>query len=129
MRLKVLLPHRVCLDTDKVSRAVIPTSAGSYGILPHRFDFAAMLVPGILVFDDAAGNERFVAMDRGIAIKAGTDLTISVRNAIESTDLGHLREAIQSSFHDLDQSEVASRTTGARLESTLLRRFKDLQDG
>lgn len=129
MKLRVLLPHRICLDTPGITRVVIPTSAGSYGILPHRLDFAAMLVPGILVFEDEAGDERYVATDKGVAIKAGTDVTVSVRNAIESTDLGHLRDAIQNSFRELGQSEVASRTTGARLESTLLRRFKDLQDG
>src|SRR6516225_1890670 len=49
MHLKILLPFQIFADESGVRRIVAETSAGSFGLLPHRLDCAAALVPGILL--------------------------------------------------------------------------------
>jgi len=49
MQLKVLIPSCVFLEQDHVIRIVAETPYGSFGILPHRLDCVAALVPGILL--------------------------------------------------------------------------------
>ncbi len=43
MNLKILLPYKVFNETKGVKDIVVETSAGVYGLLPHRLDFAEPL--------------------------------------------------------------------------------------
>jgi alternate F1F0 ATPase, F1 subunit epsilon len=103
MNLKVLLPYRIFVEKTGVSRIVAETAAGSFGILPHRLDCVAALVPGILVFETAAEGETYVAVDEGVLVKAGADVLVSVRNAIAGTDLRKLRAEVEQEFLNLDE--------------------------
>lgn len=129
MRLKVLLPFRVFAETENVARIVAETSQGSLGLLPHRLDCAAVLVPGILIFSTEDGLESYLAVDEGILAKTGPDVFVSVRNAIGGTDLGKLREAVEREFVNLDENEKQVRAVLARLESGFARRFAELRRG
>ena len=51
MHLKVLLPFRAFAEEENVLRIVAETSAGSLGLLPHRLDCTAALMPGILTYE------------------------------------------------------------------------------
>ena len=42
-----ILPFRVFLEREGVSRIVAETPSGSFGILPRRLDCTATVVPGI----------------------------------------------------------------------------------
>ncbi|ARU31919.1 F0F1 ATP synthase subunit epsilon [Sulfuriferula sp. AH1] len=124
MNLKVLLPYRIFVEKTDVSRIVAETAVGSFGILPHRLDCVAALVPGILVFETAAEGEVYVAVDEGVLVKAGADVLVSVRNAIAGTDLRKLRAAVEQEFLNLDEQEREARLVLAKLESGFIRRFK-----
>ncbi len=126
MNLKVLLPFKVFAEKTGVSRVVAETRVGSFGLLPHRLDCVAALVPGILVFETAAEGEVYVAVDEGVLVKTGADVLVSVRNAIGGTDLNTLREAVRREFLDLDEQEKSVRSVMAKLESGLIRRFAAL---
>jgi len=54
MNLKILLPYKVFAERSGVSRIVARSSEGSFGLLPHRLDCVAALVPGILVYETEA---------------------------------------------------------------------------
>jgi F-type H+-transporting ATPase subunit epsilon len=123
MNLKILLPFKVFAEKTGVSRIVAETHAGSFGLLPHRLDCVAALTPGILVFETAAEGETCIAVDEGILVKTGTDVLVSVRNAIGGADLGKLREAVEQEFLDLDEQEKSVRSVLAKLESGFIRRF------
>jgi F-type H+-transporting ATPase subunit epsilon len=125
MKLKVLLPYQVFAEIDGVNNIVIETPQGSYGLLPRRLDCAAVLEPGILTYETQADGEVYVAVDAGILVKAGTDVLVSVRNAIGGTDLGKLREAVAKEFVDLDENERQVRAVLARLESGFVRHFTE----
>ena len=124
MNLKVLLPYRIFAEKTDVSRIVAETAVGSFGILPHRLNCVAALVPGILVFETAAEGEVYVAVDEGVMVKAGADVLVSVRNAIAGTDLRKLRAAVEQEFLNLDEQEREARLVLAKLESGFIHRFK-----
>ncbi|MFO7732778.1 MAG: F0F1 ATP synthase subunit epsilon, partial [Candidatus Aminicenantes bacterium] len=71
MNLKVLLPFEVFAEKSGVSRIVIETRDGSFGLLPHRLDGVAALSPGILIYETEAEGEAYVAVDEGVMVKSG----------------------------------------------------------
>ena len=126
--LKVLLPFQVFAEKTDVTRVVAETRAGSFGLLPHRLDCAAALVPGILTFETVAEGEVYLAVDEGILVKAGREVLVSVR-AIAGTDLSNLREAVEQQFMNLDEQEQKVRSALAKLESGFIRQFAAFQHG
>jgi len=123
MNLKVLLPFQIFAEKTGVSRIVAETHEGSFGLLPHRLDCVAALAAGILIFETKMEGETYVAVDEGVLVKTGSDVLVSVRNAIAGTDLGQLREAVQREFLHLDEQEKNVRSVLAKMEGDLMRRM------
>jgi F-type H+-transporting ATPase subunit epsilon len=128
MELKLLLPFRVFAQKSAVSRIVAETAEGSFGLLPHRLDCIAALVPGILTYETEAEGEVFVAVDEGVLVKAGAQVLVSVRRALSGTDLSQLRAAVEREFLMLDAQEKSVRVAVAKMESNLVRRMAGLRD-
>ncbi len=128
MNLKVLLPFQVFAEKAGVTRIVAETREGSFGLLPQRLDCVAALPPGILIYENDAEGEVYLAVDEGVMIKTGLDVLVSVRNAIAGEDLGHLREAVDREFRHRDEREQSIRTALAKMESGLIRRMVDFQN-
>jgi F-type H+-transporting ATPase subunit epsilon len=103
------------------------TRSGSFGLLPQRLDCVAALSPGILSYSTSAGSEVFVAVDEGILIKTGADVLVCVRHAIEGSDLGNLRQAVEREFIKLDDRQRSVRSALAHLESGFVRRLVEFQ--
>ena len=127
MNLKVLLPYQIYADKTGVLRIVAESSAGSFGLLPHRLDCVAALTPGILIYETESGLEVFVAVDEGVLVKTGPDVLVSVRRALGGTDLGQLRAAVEKEFLTIDEREQNVRSVMAKLETGLLRRLVTFQ--
>ena len=123
MNLKVLLPFQIFAEKTGVSRIVAESHEGSFGLLPHRLDCVAALAAGILIFETKVEGETYVAVDEGVLVKTGSDVLVSVRNAIAGTDLGQLREAVQREFLHLDEQEKNVRSVLAKMEGDLMRRM------
>lgn len=123
MNLKVLLPFQVFAERTGVSRIVAETQEGSFGLLPHRLDCVAALVPGILIYETDSAGEVFVAVDEGVLVKIGPDVLVSVRRALHGKDLAKLREAVEKEFRTLDENERSVRSVMAKLETGFLRRL------
>jgi F-type H+-transporting ATPase subunit epsilon len=126
MHLRILLPYRVFCDRGEVARIVVETDAGSFGLLPHRRDCVATLVPGILTWQRDGEEERYVAVDEGVLVKTGADVSVAVRNAIDGADLAALRTEVEREFTVLDEQERSVRAVLAKLESGFVRRFMQL---
>ena len=127
MNLKVLLPFQVFEEKTGVARIVAETREGSFGLLPHRLDCVAALVPGILIYETESGGEVLVAVDEGVLVKTGMDVLVSVRRAISGTDLGQLHAAVEKEFLTLDEKEQSVRSAVAKLETGFLERFAKYQ--
>ena len=125
MSLKVLLPFRIFAEKTGVSRIVAETREGSFGLLPHRLDCVAALVPGILIYENEAEGEVFLAIDKGVLVKTGLDVFVSVRNAISGTDLRQLRETVEREFLSLNERDESVRSVMAKMESGFIRRLAE----
>ena len=123
MHLKVLLPFQVHTEKTGVSRIVAETQAGSFGLLPHRLDCVAALVPGILVYQIDAEGEVYLAVDDGVLVKTGPDVLVSVRRAVSGTDLSQLRASVEKEFKTLDERETNVRSVMTKLEAGFLHRL------
>ena len=126
MTLRVLLPFRIFTETQNVSRIVVETSNGSYGLLPHRLDCVAALVPGILTYEIQGKGVQYIAVNEGIMVKAGMQVLVSVRNAIGGSELGKLHESVEKEFKNLDENEKNVRSVVSKLESGFISRLEKL---
>ena len=110
-----------------MKRIVALTLQGSIGLLPHRLDCAAALVPGLLTYETEADGEVTLAVDQGVIVKAGMDVLVSARNAIGGTDLEKLQNAVKSQFMSIDTQEKNVRSVLSKMESGFIRRFSEFQ--
>ncbi len=129
MRLKILLPHQIYAGIEDVLQIVAQTDRGSLGLLPNRLDCVAVLQAGILSYQTRESGVVYLATDEGILVKSGSEVRVSVRNAIGGMELGRLREAVAREFLNLDEGEKQVRAVLARLESGFVRRFAEFQRG
>ncbi|MDY0280981.1 MAG: F0F1 ATP synthase subunit epsilon [Salinivirgaceae bacterium] len=125
MRLKILLPFGIFAEKTGVSRIVAETREGSFGLLPHRLDCVAALAPGILVYENEAEGEVYVAVDEGGLVKTGPDVFVSVRNAVGGKDLALLRETVEQEFLNINDREQIVRSVMAKMESGFIRRLAE----
>lgn len=123
MNIRVLLPFRIFAEKADVLRLSAETRDGSFGLLPHRLDCVAALVPGILSYETASEGEVFVAVDEGVLVKTGAEVRVSVRRAMAGKDLGQLRAAVEQEYLTLDDDERDVRSVMAKLETGFLQRF------
>jgi F-type H+-transporting ATPase subunit epsilon len=127
MNLKVLVPFRIFAEKTGVSRVIAETPDGSFGLLPHRLDCVAALVPGILTYETKEEGTIYVAVDEGVLVKAGADVLVSVRHAIGGTDLGELHEAVKREFLKVNEEERSVRVAVTKLEGGFIRRLTEFQ--
>jgi F-type H+-transporting ATPase subunit epsilon len=125
MNLKILLPFGIYAEKTEVSRIVADTREGSFGLLPHRRDCVAALAPGILIYQNEGEGEVYVAVDEGVLVKTGSDVLVSVRNAIGGTDVGQLQEAVKREFLNLSERDQNVRSVMATMESDFIRRLAE----
>jgi len=127
MNLRILLPFGVFAEDAYVLRVVADTTGGSYGLLPHRLDCVAALVPGILTYETKDHGTVYVGIDQGVLVKTGAQVTVSVRRAVSGSDLGQLRDAVEREFLKLDEQERNVRTAVAKMESGLMGRLAEFE--
>jgi len=125
MTLKVLLPFQVFTELDRVTQIVAETREGAFGLLPHRLDCVAALVPSIFIVETEGQGEVYLAVDEGVLVKTGQQVIVSVRNAIRGTELNELRDAVEQQILTLDEHERSVRSVLARMESGFIRRLAD----
>ena len=122
MRLLVQTPLQVEVDTE-TSRISGESRRGSFGILPRHRDIALVLVPGLLSYAGADGDEEVLAVDEGILVKQGPEVRVAVRDAIGGVTLEALRARMELHFRNRDERELLARSALANLEARFLRRF------
>ena len=125
MRLKTLTPSGIVVD-EHVSRVRFDAQDGSFTFLPKHADFATVIVPGLVSFEIAdgeqAGKEIYMACDRGMLVKANTTVLLSVRRAVISENLAELSYTITEEFKKDEENRKAVNVAMARLENGLTRR-------
>lgn len=125
MRLRVILPDRVLVDT-LATKIAAEGAEGAFTLLPRHLDYASILVPGLLTYTDQQHTPVYLAVDSGTLVKCASDVRVSVRHATRSDDLDHLRRIIHEQFLTVAEGEREARTALASLELDLVRRFVEL---
>src|SRR5579864_8774520 len=126
MKLKVWVPTEVFCD-EEVIKIKAEAENGWFCILPRHVDFVTSLVPGILSFDLPDGETEYLALDHGVMVKCGPDVSVSTRSAVRGSELGALKETVEKQFHALHEKEQASRELEAKLEADLVRGLVKLE--
>lgn len=127
MHLTVLLPFKVLLSVTGVQQVMAETQQGQFGLLPNRLDCVAALIPGILTYQAPGTGEHYIAIDEGILVKTGRQVTVSVRNAVSGATLGHLHEIIEKQFKEIDSAQEEVKLVMAKLESSFIRGFQKIK--
>jgi F-type H+-transporting ATPase subunit epsilon len=125
MNLKVLLPFQIFVQQNEVSRIIVETREGSFGLLPHRLDCVAALVPGLLIYESNGAETSYIAVDEGVLVKSGPEVLISVRRAISGKNLRELHEAVKREFLLLEQREKEVRTALSKMQAAFVGRFAE----
>ncbi|MDE4275265.1 F0F1 ATP synthase subunit epsilon [Phaeobacter gallaeciensis] len=126
MRLKILLPDRLCLDLE-VMRIVAEGPDGAFGMLPHHIDYVSQLAPGILTYEETGGQVRYAGIHSGTLVKVGGEVLVSTSGAVLGDDLQTVQQRAQADFRAAEQNERAARAALARLEAQIVRRFLELE--
>ncbi len=126
MTLKVLLPTEVLLEQE-VFRINAEAENGWFGMLPRHIDFVTALVPGVMRFQSPGKPEEYLAIDRGILVKCGREVSVSTRNAVRGTDLSQLKSDVEQQFVAVEERERSARAFEAKLESDLVRHLLEAE--
>ncbi len=122
MNLKVAELTRVLIDTQ-VKKVIAEDHKGYFGMLPRHVDFVTALVPGILTFETQEGDIGYVALDEGVLVKAGDDVTVSTARAVHGKELKVLEETVLKEFSKQSERARKIQAAASRLEADLARRF------
>lgn len=126
MRLTVFLPSEILLE-EPVDRIKAEAADGWFGLLPRHVDFVTALVPGVLTFQPCGKPEEYLAIDHGILVKCGPNVSLSTRNAVRGTILEKLKRDVELQFQARAEREKAARAYEARLEADLVRHLMEAE--
>lgn len=128
MNLRVWLPAEILFE-EEVVRIRAEAENGWFGLLPKHIDFVTALVPGVLTFQPRGKPEEYLAVDRGVLVKCGADVSVSTRQAVRGTDLGQLKHEVERQFMAREEREKAARALEAKLEADLVRGLLQMEKG
>lgn len=126
MRLTVWLPTEI-LMREEVVRIRAEAENGWFGMLPKHIDFVTALVPSVLIFQAQDKPEEYLAIDHGILVKCGPEVSVSTRNAVRGTNLEQLRKAVEEQFIAQEEREKKALAFEAKLEADLVRRLLEAE--
>lgn len=126
MKLIVRLPTEVFL-TEEVARIKAESPEGWFGLLPRHVDFVTALVPGVMTFLTPSGEEHYLAIDQGILVKCGPDVSVSTRAAVRGTSLEDLKRDVVTEFVADEEREKKNLEFEAKLEADLVRGLLELE--
>lgn len=126
MTLKVWVPTEVLLEQE-VIRIKAEAENGWFGMLPRHIDFVTALVPGVMRFQSQGKPEEYLAIDRGILVKCGREVSVSTRNAVRGTNLVQLRADVEQQFLAVEEREKSARAFEAKLETDLVRHLLEAE--
>ncbi len=128
MKLTVWLPSQILLE-EEVDRIKAEAVNGWFGMLPRHIDFVTALVPGVMTFQPCGKPEEYLAVDHGILVKCGAQVSVSTRNAVRGASLEHLKAQVEEEFRAREEREKAARAYEAKLEADLVRHLLEAERG
>lgn len=129
LHLKVMVPEQIMADLQ-VDKVIADAFNGFFCLKPRHVDFTSALKPGILYYYKE-NIEHIMAVDRGIIVKCGREVLVSVLHAIKGDNLDELEQRVREEFSRVEKTEQMANTALRNLEADLIQRFigldKDLE--
>lgn len=127
MRLSVVTPLAVVIETDGVAHLRAEDETGAFGILPGHADFLTALAVSVVSWRDAEGRAHHVAARGGLfEVRGGDEISIATPEAVPGEDLHRLETEVVSRFRQEVAEEQAARTDAQRLYLAAIRRIEGL---
>ena len=126
MTLKVWLPAEILFE-EEVSRIRAEARNGWFGLLPKHIDFVTALLPGVMTFQPVGKPEEYLAIDHGILVKCGPEVSVSTRNAVRGTSVAELKKDVEMQFLAQQEREKTTRAFEAKLEADLVRHLLEIE--
>ena len=127
MKLKVTSPIGIVLKTE-IQKIDFEALDGYFTLLPKHQDFVTAFAPNIMSYETLDGLKHYMACNRGILIKKGDHVFVSVHKAVLSENLEALSQTIEIEFKNDEEERKEVNTAMARLEVGLSRGFMQLKD-
>ncbi len=128
MRLQIVVPQQTVVDETGVLRLQVETVLGHFCLRPRHADYVTVLVPGLVSFQTEEG-EVHLAVDEGVLVKRGAEVSIAAHRATRGVSLEALAEQVKGMLGSFDEQERKTRVALARIEARLTRRFWQLDLG
>ena len=128
MKLTVFTPLGELLKC-KIKKITVETLNGYYTLLPKHVDFAAAMSENIVTYTTEEMQQKYMACHRGIVVKKGDAVTITVQHAVVGDTLDDLTEIINRDFKQTDEQRKELNSAMARLELGIIRGFGQLSKG
>lgn len=125
IHLKIMEPEQIIAD-QQVDKIIAEAPNGFFCLKPRHVDFVSALKPGILYYYQEA-NEKIMAVNRGILVKCGHEVLVSVLNAIAGHDLDKLQDQVREEFSRIEKTEEEASSTLRNLEAELIQHFIGLE--
>ncbi len=127
MKLKVTSPIGIVLRAE-IQKIDFEALDGHFTILPRHVDFVSALPPNIVCYQTTDEQMHYMACNRGIFVKKGNNVYLSVHKAVLSENLDDLSQTIQVEFKNDDEQRKEVNTAMAKLEIGLSRGFMKLKE-
>lgn len=125
IHLKIMEPKQIIAD-QQVDKIIAEAPNGFFCLKPRHVDFVSALKPGILYYYQGE-REKIMAVNRGIMVKCGSEVSVSVLNAIAGDDLDKLQGQVREEFTRIEKAEEEASSALRNLEAELIQHFIGLE--
>ncbi len=124
MRLRIITPLSVVIDTQPVLSLRAEDASGGFGIMPGHADFLTSLTIGVVSWKDGEAKQHYCAVRGGVlSVAAGADITITTREAVAGDDLATLDATVIAGYRTDIETERTERADAVRLQLSAIRRI------
>jgi len=119
MKLEIVTPNGVIFDAE-VKQVTLPGAEGEFGVLANHATLVSLLDTGVIVIDNADGNEVAVAINSGYVKVDEEKTTCIVDGAValsgEDSDLAKSLEAAKELLKSAESANTAIASAVAKVE-------------
>lgn len=126
MLMRVFSPTGTLLEKE-VEKVNFQALDGAHTFLPKHADYLSVLTPDVVTYE-SGGKKSYIACNRGVILKQGENVFLSVRSAIFNDDLKALIEQMRTEFKKEEEERKETNAVMARLEAGLTRGFMKLSN-
>lgn len=124
MRLCIVTPLSVVVDTDGVTALRAEDASGGFGILPHHADFLTSLSISVVGWRCGDDARHYCAVRRGVlSVSGGADIVVATRQAIIGDDLATLEATVLARLRADIETERIEHIESTRLQLNAIRQI------